>query len=54
MGLKVMIKNKVNIYNYDNILNEKQDNDINDTAFCMWNSELNKELPNFWNSIYKN
>jgi len=49
-----MIKNRLKNYNYDDILNNKQENDINDTTFFMWKSELNKELPNFWNSINQN
>jgi hypothetical protein len=48
----MMRKNGMQQYNCEDILrNINRKNDIDDSTFFMWKSELQKELSSFWESI---
>jgi len=48
----MMRKNGMQQHNCEDILrNINRKNDIDDSTFFMWKSELQKELPSFWESI---
>ena len=35
------------------LLNTRRENDIDDSTFNIWKSELQKELPTFWEQVSK-
>ena len=52
VGCTIMRKNGMQPYNNINILEDSNlDNDINESTFLMWKSELRKGLPSFWESM---
>jgi hypothetical protein len=47
-----MRKNGMQPYNNIDIIEERNlENDINESEFLMWKSELQKGLPSFWESM---